>query len=159
MLVKFTLDPTNLPSPMSSEELQLINELAEHQTYADSPELDDAFAEKLLPGKTLVELKDLISGNMTLEKAKQISEFKVNQIVAHLNKSVSFELPEEIVLRETQSQADSLVEEGSKHGASEEEMMARARTPVPKPKQNSRARGRVRFVTRREKRPFPFYVK
>lgn len=89
------------------------------------PELDDAFAEKLLPGKTLVELKDLISGNMTLEKAKQISEFKVNQIVAHLNKSVSFELPEEIVLRETQSQADSLVEEGSKHGASEEEMMAR----------------------------------
>ena len=43
MLVKFTLDPTNLPSPMSSEELQLINELAEHQTYADSPELDDAF--------------------------------------------------------------------------------------------------------------------
>jgi trigger factor len=89
------------------------------------PELDDAFAEKLLPGKTLVELKDLISGNMTLEKAKQISEFKVNQIVDHLNKSVSFELPEEIVLRETQSQADSLVEEGSKHGASEKEMMER----------------------------------
>lgn len=89
------------------------------------PELDDAFAEKLLPGKTLDDVKDLIRGNMAQEKAKQIGEFKVNQIVEHLNKSVSFDLPEEIVLRETQSQADSLVEEGSKQGASEEEMMER----------------------------------
>ena len=89
------------------------------------PELDDAFAEKLLPGKTLDDVKDLIRGNMAQEKAKQIGEFKVNQIVEHLNKSVSFDLPEEIVLRETQSQADNLVEEGSKQGASEEEMMER----------------------------------
>lgn len=89
------------------------------------PELDDAFAEKLVPGKSLDDLKDLIRGNMAQEKAKQIGEFKVNQIVEHLNKAVSFDLPEEIVLRETQNQADSLVEEGSKQGASEEEMMER----------------------------------
>ena len=89
------------------------------------PELDDAFAEKLVPGKSLADLKDLIRGNMAGEKEKQISEFKVNQIVEHLNKSVSFDLPEEIVLRETQNQADSLVEEGSKQGASEVEMMER----------------------------------
>ncbi len=89
------------------------------------PELDDAFAEKLIPGKTLDELKDLIRGNMAGEKEKQIGEFKVNQIVEHLNKSVSFELPEEIVMRETQSQANTLVEEGSKQGASDEEMMER----------------------------------
>lgn len=89
------------------------------------PELDDAFAEKLVPGKTLDELKDLIRGNMAEEKKKQIGEFKVNQIVEHLNNAVSFELPEEVILRETQNQADSLVEEGSKQGASEEEMMER----------------------------------
>ena len=89
------------------------------------PELDDAFAEKLVPGKSLSDLKDLIRGNMTQEKAKQIGEFKVTQIVEHLNKAVSFELPDEIVMRETQNQADSLVEEGSNQGASEEEMMER----------------------------------
>lgn len=89
------------------------------------PELDDTFAEKLLPGNTLDELKELIRGNMAGEKEKQIGEFKVNQIVEHLNKSVSFDLPEEIVMRETQSQANSLVEEGSKQGASDEEMMQR----------------------------------
>ena len=89
------------------------------------PELDDAFAAKLVPDKTLSDLKDLIRSNMAGEKEKQIGEFKVNQIVEHLNKSVSFDLPEEIVMRETQSQANSLVEEGSKQGASDEEMMQR----------------------------------
>ncbi len=89
------------------------------------PELDDAFAEKLVSGKGIDDLKNLIRANMAQEKAKQIGEFKVNQIVEHLNNAVSFELPDEIVLRETQSQADSLVEEGSKQGASEEEMMER----------------------------------
>jgi trigger factor len=89
------------------------------------PELDDTFAEKLLPGKSLDELKEIIRGNMAGEKEKQIGEFKVNQIVEHLNKVVNFELPEEIVMRETQSQANSLVEEGSKQGASDEEMLQR----------------------------------
>lgn len=87
------------------------------------PELDDAFAEKLAPGKTLDEIKDLIRDNMRREKEKQIGEFKVNQIVEHLNKAVSFDLPEEIVLRETQSQANQLVEEGSQKGASDEDML------------------------------------
>jgi trigger factor len=63
------------------------------------PELNDEFAAKLLPGKTLDELKEIIRGNMAGEKEKQIGE--------------------------TQSQADSLVAEGSKQGASEEEMMER----------------------------------
>jgi trigger factor len=87
------------------------------------PELDDAFAEKLAPGKTLEEIKGLIRDNMTAEKIKQIEEFKVNQIVEHLNKAVSFELPEAIVQRETQNQANALVEEGSKKGASDEDML------------------------------------
>lgn len=89
------------------------------------PELDDEFAAKLLPGKSLNELKEIIRGNMAGDKEKQIGEFKVNQIVEHLNKAVSFELPEEIVMRETQSQANSLVEEGSNQGASDEEMLQR----------------------------------
>ncbi|MBC7979892.1 MAG: trigger factor [Armatimonadetes bacterium] len=90
---------------------------------AKLPVLDDDFAAKLVPGKTLEELKNLIRDNMGSEKAKQISEFKVNQIVEHLNRVVSFDLPEEIVLRETQNQANALVEEGSRAGASDEEMV------------------------------------
>jgi len=90
---------------------------------AKLPELNDAFAEKLAPGKTLDEIKELIRENMGQEKTKQINELKVNQIVEKLNSKVNFELPEEIVERETQNQANALVEEGSQKGASDEEML------------------------------------
>ena len=83
------------------------------------PELDDAFAEKLVPGKNLEDIKDMIRHNMGEEKTKQINELKVNQIVEHLNKSVDFELPEEIVRRETQNQANTIVNEGAEKGASD----------------------------------------
>jgi trigger factor len=89
------------------------------------PELDNEFAAKLLPGKTIDELKDLVRHNMGQEKQQQINEAKINQIVDKLNNSVSFDLPEEIVQREIQNQANSLVEQGSRQGASDEEMLQR----------------------------------
>lgn len=87
------------------------------------PELNDEFAEKLVPGKTLDEIKAIIRENMGIEKTKQINELKVSQIVEKLNIAVSFELPEEIVKREVQNQANSLVEQGSQQGASDEDML------------------------------------
>jgi len=90
---------------------------------AKLPEIDDAFAEKLVPGKSLEDIKALIRENMGVEKLKQINEFKVNQIVEYLNKAVSFDLPEEVLQRETQNQANTLVEEGQKQGASDEQML------------------------------------
>ena len=90
---------------------------------AKLPELNDEFAGKLVPDKTLEDITAMLRENMGIEKAKQINELKVNQIVEHLNSVVSFDLPEEIVQRETQNQANALVEEGSKQGASDEDMV------------------------------------
>lgn len=87
------------------------------------PELNDEFAEKLIPGKTLDEIKDVIRENMGMEKTKQINELKVSQIVEKLNAVIHFELPEEIVKREVQNQANSLVEQGSQQGASDEDIL------------------------------------
>jgi trigger factor len=87
------------------------------------PELNDEFAAKLIPGKTLDEIKEVIRENMGLEKTKQINELKVSQIVEKLNTAVNFELPEEIVNREVQNQANSLVEQGSQQGASDEDLL------------------------------------
>ncbi|WP_411827409.1 trigger factor [Luteolibacter sp. AS25] len=89
------------------------------------PELDDAFAEKLVPGKGLEDIKDMLRDNMGQEKVKQVNDLKVNQIVEHLNKVVTFDLPEAIVERETQNQANALVEEGTKQGASEDDIVKR----------------------------------
>ena len=90
---------------------------------AKLPELDDDFAAKLVPDKTLEDIKGMIRENMGVEKLKQINEFKVNQIVEHLNGAVSFDLPDEVLQRETQNQANALVEEGQKQGASDEDMV------------------------------------
>jgi trigger factor len=87
------------------------------------PELNDEFAEKLIPGKTLDDIKALIHENMGMEKTKQINEFKVSQIVEKLNAAIHFELPEEILKREVQNQANSLVEQGSQQGASDEDIL------------------------------------
>lgn len=120
--VTITLDDEFPFEELRGKEITLHTSL-EGIKAAKLPELDEAFAEKLAPGKTLDEIKDIIRENMGREKSKQIGEFKVNQIVEHLNKTIDFELPEEIVQREIQNQANQIVEEGSQKGASDEDML------------------------------------
>lgn len=86
------------------------------------PALDDAMAERLAPGKTMADIKEIIRTNMSDERNRKISDMKVNQIVAHFNSLVSFELPEDLVFQETQNQADALVKQGVKAGMSESEI-------------------------------------
>jgi trigger factor len=86
------------------------------------PDLDDVFAGKLAPGKTMEELKTIIRDNLQETRQRKIADAKVNQIVAHFDALVDFELPEELLTQETQSQADSMVERGIKAGMTEEEI-------------------------------------
>jgi trigger factor len=86
------------------------------------PALDDEFAAKLLPGKSLEELTTVIRDNMKAERQKRIDDMKVNQIVEHFNSLVNFELPESLVLQETQSQADAMVQRGIQSGMTEDEI-------------------------------------
>jgi trigger factor len=86
------------------------------------PALDDEMANRLAPGKTMDEIKEIIRENMAGERERKISDMKVNQIVAHFNAQVDFDLPEQLVLQETQSQADAMVQQGVKAGMSENEI-------------------------------------
>ena len=86
------------------------------------PELDDELAAKLAPGKTMDDIKAIIRENMEGERARKISDIKVNQIVSYFNEQVDFELPDELVSQETQSQADAMVSQGIKSGMTEEEI-------------------------------------
>ncbi len=117
--VKITLDDEFPFEELRGKELTLHTSL-EGIKSAKLPELNDEFAEKLAPGKTLDEVKALIRENMGEEKLKQINELKVNQIVGYLNEKISFELPESVIARETQNQINKIVEEGSKQGASDD---------------------------------------
>lgn len=88
------------------------------------PEADDQFAAKVTGGKNLEELKSMIEQQLGVEKKRQSDDSKVNQIVEHFNGLVEFDLPEELLREETQSQADTLVQRGVQSGMSEEEIAA-----------------------------------
>lgn len=95
-----------------------LNELKE----AILPELEDELAAKLAPGKTIAEITEIIRENMQQERKRRIDDMKVNQIVAHFNSLVDFELPDELITQETQSQADAMVRRGVQAGMSEDEI-------------------------------------
>lgn len=86
------------------------------------PELNDELAARLAPGKTMEDIKEIIRANMGAERRRKIDDMKVNQIVAHFNAQVNFELPEELVTQETQSQADAMVQRGVQAGMTEAEI-------------------------------------
>ena len=115
-----------LPEDFSIEELR--NQQLVFQTtikdlkQAALPVLDDELAERIAPGKTMESIKDIIRENMEGERRRKIDDMKVNQIVAHFNAQVNFELPDELVTQETQSQADAMVKRGVQAGMSEGEI-------------------------------------
>ena len=86
------------------------------------PALDDQLAAKPAPGKTIAEITDIVRENMQHERKRKIDDMKVNQIVAHFNSLVDFELPDELINQETQSQADAMVKRGVEAGMTEEEI-------------------------------------
>jgi trigger factor len=91
------------------------------------PELDDAFvAETLQFGKdkTIDDLKELISEQITQQKKQKAEESTVNQIVEHLLAKVDFPLPEEMIAAEAQGSADDMVARGAQAGLSDEEIAA-----------------------------------
>jgi trigger factor len=88
------------------------------------PELDDELAAKLAPGKTMEDIKGIIRENMEGERARKISDLKVNQIVSYFNEQVNFELPDELIAQETQSQANAMVSQGIQSGMTQEEIQS-----------------------------------
>ncbi len=88
------------------------------------PQIDDAFAAKLMgPGKTTDDLRSTISDGLATNKKKENIEEKIDQIVSYLSSQVEFEIPEDLLMSEAQRQTDQMVQEASKSGMSDEEIM------------------------------------
>ena len=86
------------------------------------PELDDEFAAKIEPGKTLEDIKTLISDDIGMRQKRQIEEIKVNAVLVKLNDLSDFDIPEDFMKSEIFNQANSLSQEGLRNGLSEEEL-------------------------------------
>lgn len=119
--IKVTL-PEDFPVAAVQNKELVFQVIVKELKEAILPELDDELAAKLAPGKTIEDIKAIIRENMEGERARKISDLKVNQIVTYFNEQVEFELPDELVSQETQSQADAMVSQGIKSGMTEEEI-------------------------------------
>ncbi|MEI7958025.1 MAG: trigger factor [Verrucomicrobiota bacterium] len=84
------------------------------------PELDDAFAATLAPGKTLAEVRELIRGEITRQKSVEQENEKRGRIMKQLLSKVECELPEGMVANETQRIFAEVIRENQNRGVPEE---------------------------------------
>ncbi len=113
------------------------------------PELDDTFVSDTLQfgkDKTVADLKELISEQITQQKGQQIEEMKVNQIVEQLLDKVDFPLPEDLVNAEAQSSADEMVQRGAQSGMSDEDIAADQAAIVATAQQQARNNLKTNFI-------------
>jgi trigger factor len=142
-----------IPEEFPVEDLRGI-ELDFHTTIKgikkqDLPELNDALAAQVIPGSDLAGLKETIRGNLEHQLNQQIGELKVNQLLEKLNRSVQFDLPDDLVTAETQGQADEMVERGLGSGMSEDEIAARQEEIFTAANQRAQMNLRTDFILQR----------
>src|SRR5437773_1012064 len=74
------------------------------------PVLDDAFAAKLIPGKKLADLRQVIEHDLAHEKEHERERAKEGQVVKYLHERIKFELPPPLLKSETRRVLADLVQ-------------------------------------------------
>ena len=84
------------------------------------PARDDALANKLIPGKTLADLRHMIEHDLEHEKEHGVERAKEAQIVKYLHEHISFELPPALMKNETRRVLGELVQRNRERGIPDE---------------------------------------
>jgi len=84
------------------------------------PAVDDAFAAKIMPEKTLAELRHAIEHNLEHEKEHEVERAKEQQIVKFLHERISFDLPPPLLKNETRRALNELVHRNRERGVPDE---------------------------------------
>jgi trigger factor len=84
------------------------------------PPLDDALAEKLLPGKNLEELRHSVEHNLEHEKEHAIERAKEEQIIRLLHEQTQFDVPPSLLTQETRRALAELVQRNRARGVPDE---------------------------------------
>jgi trigger factor len=84
------------------------------------PAVNDEFAAKLLPGKTLHDLRHMIEHDIEHEKEHEVERAKEAQILKHLHERTPFELPQTLLRGETRRALGELVQRNRERGITDE---------------------------------------
>ena len=113
------------------------------------PELNDEFAGKVLPGKTLPDLTAQVRLEMSGERNLRIEETKRRQIIEQLLGAVQFDLPESYVMNETRRIMNQIVRENQERGVTDEEIKEHSKDISTNADQAARDRLRGTFILTR----------
>ena len=113
------------------------------------PALDDEFAGKVVPGKTLAELRDMARAQLTSERATQIEEGKRQQILAQLSGGTTFDLPADFVRGETRRIMGDIVKQNQDRGVADTEIRDNETTIVENAGVAARERLKGAFILTR----------
>jgi len=89
------------------------------------PEVNDEFAAKLLPGKTLADLRHTIEHDLEHEKEHQVEHAKEEQIVNYLHENTKFDIPPPLLRNETKRALTELVQRNRARGIPDEMLKAK----------------------------------
>jgi trigger factor len=84
------------------------------------PAVDDAFAAKLVPGKTVADLRQVIEHDIEHAKGHDAERAKESQIVKYLHEQIHFELPPALLQNETRRALAELVQRNRERGITDE---------------------------------------
>jgi trigger factor len=84
------------------------------------PPIDDAFAAKIMPEKTLADLRHTIEHNLEHEKEHEVDRAKEQQIIKFLHERISFDLPPPLLKNETRRALNELVHRNRERGVPDE---------------------------------------
>jgi len=84
------------------------------------PAIDDVFAAKIMPEKTLAEVRHAIEHNLEHEKEHEVERAKEQQIMKFLHERISFDLPPPLLKNETRRALNELVHRNRERGVPDE---------------------------------------
>ncbi len=113
------------------------------------PELNDEFATKMVPGKTLLEIREVAREELTAQKKIEADRDARNQIITHLLSKVECELPANLVRHETQRILADIVRQNQARGVSDELLKESEKDLVGTASQGARDRLKGSFILQR----------
>ncbi|HYY13158.1 MAG TPA: trigger factor [Chthoniobacterales bacterium] len=84
------------------------------------PPIDDALGAKLVPGKSLADLRQMIARDLEHEKEHEVERAKESQIIKYLHEHTTFDLPPPLLQNETRRALNELVHRNRERGVTDE---------------------------------------
>jgi trigger factor len=113
------------------------------------PGVNDEFAAKLLPGKTLTDLRHEIEHDLEHEKEHQVDHAKEAQIIKYLHENTKFEIPPPLLRNETRRVLAEMVQRNRARGIPDEMLKEKEKELIETAANVAHHRLRTNFILQR----------